>query len=409
MPRRKNSTVRNYYKALIKNLTRMNGPVSRTTLRKMTGMRPASITDITKELLQEGIIQESGHESSKRGRRKVLLDINSNGGRAVVVELTPARILGLGLDLKMGVRYKTRKALPAGANREEIIEAVTGVFQEILDAPGMQGAPVLGLGMANPGMVDVDSGISVFSTQIRGWENVPLRELFEEKFPYPFFVETDARCRLVAEKSLGVARSFDDVLLVELSSGVGSGVMTQGQLFRGSRGAAGELGHMMMIENGPYCNCGSQGCLESLVSSRAVVQRVLDAIGSGAASVLEEMTGGDLQKIDIHLVAQAAEDGDKLSLRVVEETGRLIGDAIANAVNLYNPEIVVLTGELLAFGEHILQPIEGTIRRQALSYNSSDLIVEVAEVGEEGAAWGMGSLVFDQVFEVRGLHMETEE
>ncbi|HSV30826.1 MAG TPA: ROK family transcriptional regulator [Atribacteraceae bacterium] len=409
MPRRKNNIVRNYYKALIKNLNRVYGPISRTTLRKMTGMKPASITDVTKELLQEGIIRERGHESSKRGRRKVLLDINPDGGRAVAVEFSPSRILGLGIDLKLGVCYKTRRSLPPKAGKEIVIESIKGVFREVFDSPGVKAAPVLGFGVADPGIVDTRGGISVFSTQVKGWENVPLKEIFEKEFPYPFFVERDTRCRLIAEKNLGLARPYNDILMVDLSSGVSSGVMSEGKLFRGSRGAAGELGHMMMVENGPYCNCGSQGCLEALVSSRAVVQRILEAIRSGATSLLEDMAGGNPERIDIHMVAQAVEDGDKLSLRVVEETGRLIGEAIANAVNLYNPEIVVLTGELLSFGDHILQPIEGTVRRQALSYNTADLKIEVAEVGEEGAAWGMAALLLDQVFEIRGLHLEAEE
>ncbi len=409
MPRRKNSNVRNYYKALIKNLTRKNGPVSRTTLRKLTGMRPASITDVTKELLREGIVRESGHESSKRGRRKVLLDINPDGGRAVTVDFNSNRVLGLGTDLKLGVCYKTRRALPERPSRDDIIKALKGVFKEVIDSPGVQAAPILGIGVADPGIVDVKTGTAVFATQVKGWENVSLRDIMTEEFPYPFFIESDTRCRLVAEKSLGVARPFDDILMVELSTGIGAGVMSEGRLFRGSRGAAGELGHMMMVENGPYCNCGSQGCLEALASSRAVVQRVSDAIRSGAASMLEEMSRGDLSRIDIHMVAQALEEGDKLSLRVVEETGRLIGEAISNAVNLYNPEVVVLTGELLAFGENMLGPIEGTVKRQALSYNTADLAIEVAEVGDEGAAWGMAALVLDQIFEVRGLHQQEEE
>ncbi|MCX6090959.1 MAG: ROK family protein [Candidatus Atribacteria bacterium] len=409
MARRKNSNVRKYYKALIKNLTRINGPVSRTTLHSLTGMIPASVTDISKELLKEGVLRESGYESSKRGRRKVLFDIYSDGGRVVAVDFNASRILGLGVDQKLGICYKTQRDFPDQANKDDILRSMRSILNEIIESPIMKEAPILGIGVADPGVVDVNEGMSIFTTQIRDWENVPLRDIISQEFNYPFSLENNTRCRLVVEKNMGVAKPYENILLVELSTGISAGVMSEGKLFRGSRGAAAEIGHMMVVENGPYCNCGSQGCLEALASSRAVVRHIQEAIHSGATSILYDMSEGDLSRIDINLIAQAVEDSDKLSLRIVEEAGRMIGGAIANAVNLYNPEIVVLTGELLAFGDNIVLPIEGTVRRQALSYNTRDLRIGLAEVGDEGAAWGMAALVLDKAFEVPELRLQGEE
>ena len=409
MPRKKNSGVRKYYKALIKNLTRTDGPVSRTELKNLSGMRPASVTDITKELLKEGIIKESGYESSKRGRRKVLLDIQTDGGRVVAVDFNINRVLGLGVDLKLGVCYRTRRALPDQAGKDEIIKTMKDVFHEILESPPIMAAPVLGIGTADPGIVDANNGITVFTTQIRGWENIHLKQIMEEEFNHPFYLESDTRCRLIAEKHVGAGKLYNDILLVELSTGIGAAVMSEGKLFRGSKGAAAEIGHMMMIENGPYCNCGSQGCLEAVASSQAIVRIVQEAIQSGATSMLYDMCEGDISQIDISMISQAVEEGDKLSLRVIEEAGRIIGEAISNAVNLFNPEVVILTGELLAFGDNILSPIQGMVRRQALSYNTKDIRIALAEVGEEAAAWGMAALVLDKVFEVSNLHLQGED
>ncbi|HHT10499.1 MAG TPA: ROK family protein [Atribacter sp.] len=408
MPRKKNNSVRSYYKSLVKNLVRTDGPISRIALNKLTGMRPASITDVTKELLKEGIIKEIGYESSKRGRRKVLLDINRDAGRVVTLDFNSNRILGLGADLKLGICYRSRRIIPNYSGKDEIIKIMKDILHEIIESPPVKIAPVLGIGIADPGIVNENTGISILTTQMKGWENVPIKDIMESEFGYPSFLESDTRCRLIAEKHLGAGKMKNDILMVELSSGIGAGMMSEGKLFRGSRGSAGELGHMMILENGPYCNCGSRGCLEAIASSRAITRKLQEAIKSGATSSLSKVSHGDISKIDINMISQAAEDGDKLSLQIIEEAGRFIGEAIANAINLLNPEIVILTGDLLSFGDYILNPIEGMVRRQALSYNTKDVRIVLAEVGEEAAAIGMAAVVLDKVFHTPELRHQGE-
>jgi len=358
--------------------------------------------------LKEGIIKEIGYESSKRGRRKVLLDINRDAGRVVTLDFNSNRILGLGADLKLGICYRSRRIIPNYSGKDEIIKIMKDILHEIIESPPVKIAPVLGIGIADPGIVNENTGISILTTQMKGWENVPIKDIMESEFGYPSFLESDTRCRLIAEKHLGAGKMKNDILMVELSSGIGAGMMSEGKLFRGSRGSAGELGHMMILENGPYCNCGSRGCLEAIASSRAITRKLQEAIKSGATSSLSKVSHGDISKIDINMISQAAEDGDKLSLQIIEEAGRFIGEAIANAINLLNPEIVILTGDLLSFGDYILNPIEGMVRRQALSYNTKDVRIVLAEVGEEAAAIGMAAVVLDKVFHTPELRHQGE-
>ncbi|HAX98106.1 MAG TPA: hypothetical protein DCY12_04260, partial [Candidatus Atribacteria bacterium] len=366
----KNNSVRSYYKALVKNLVRTDGPISRIALNKLTGMRLASVTDVTKELLKEDFIKEIGFECSKRGRRKVLLDINRDAGRVVTLDFNSNRIIGLGADLKLGISYRSRRIIPSNSDKDKIIQIMKEILYEIIESPPVKIAPVLGIGVADPGIVDENTGISILATQMKGWENVPIKDVMESEFGCPTFLESDTRCRLIAEKHLGAGKMKNDILMVELSSGIEAGIMSEGRLFRGSRGSAGELGHMMILENGPYCNCGSRGCLEAIASSKAIIRKLQEAIKSGTTSSLSKVCRGDISKIDINMISQVTEDGDKLSLQIIEEAGRFIGEAIANSINLLNPEIVILTGDLLAFGDYILNPVRGMVRRQALSYNT---------------------------------------
>ena len=197
MPRKKNNSVRSYYKSLVKNLVRTDGPISRIALNKLTGMRPASITDVTKELLKEGIIKEIGYESSKRGRRKVLLDINRDAGRVVTLDFNSNRILGLGADLKLGICYRSRRIIPNYSGKDEIIKIMKDILHEIIESPPVKIAPVLGIGIADPGIVNENTGISILTTQMKGWENVPIKDIMESEFGYPSFLESDTRCRLL--------------------------------------------------------------------------------------------------------------------------------------------------------------------------------------------------------------------
>ena len=238
----KNNSVRSYYKALVKNLVRTDGPISRIALNKLTGMRLASVTDVTKELLKEDFIKEIGFECSKRGRRKVLLDINRDAGRVVTLDFNSNRIIGLGADLKLGISYRSRRIIPSNSDKDKIIQIMKEILYEIIESPPVKIAPVLGIGVADPGIVDENTGISILATQMKGWENVPIKDVMESEFGCPTFLESDTRCRLIAEKHLGAGKMKNDILMVELSSGIGAGIMSEGRLFRGSRGSAGGVG-----------------------------------------------------------------------------------------------------------------------------------------------------------------------
>ena len=209
--------------------------------------------------MKEGIIKEIGYESSKRGRRKVLLDINRDAGRVVTLDFNSNRILGLGADLKLGICYRSRRIIPNYSGKDEIIKIMKDILHEIIESPPVKIAPVLGIGIADPGIVNENTGISILTTQMKGWENVPIKDIMESEFGYPSFLESDTRCRLIAEKHLGAGKMKNDILMVELSSGIGAGMMSEGKLFRGSRGSAGELGHMMITEMAPIVICGSRG------------------------------------------------------------------------------------------------------------------------------------------------------
>ncbi|NLJ49107.1 MAG: ROK family protein [Candidatus Atribacteria bacterium] len=326
----------------------------------------------------------------------------------VTLNFNSIRVLGLGIDLKLGISYRSQRSIPHYAAKDEIIQIMKDILYEIIESPPVKVASVLGIGIGDPGIVDEKQGISILATQMKGWENVLIKDIMESEFGYPFFLGSDTRCRLIAEKRLGAGRMKKDILMVELSSGIGAGMMSEGRLFQGSKGSAGELGHMMILENGLHCNCGSRGCLEAIASSMVIIRKLQEAIKSGVTSSLSKACHGDISKIDISLISQWVEDGDKLSLQIVEEARRFIGEAIANAINLLSPEIVILTGDLLVLGDYILNPIEGMVKRQALNYNTKNVLIVLAEVGEEAAAIGMAAVVLDKVFRIPELRLQGE-
>jgi predicted NBD/HSP70 family sugar kinase len=193
------------------------------------------------------------------------------------------------------------------------------------------------------------------------------------------------------------------MMFIEFGTGIGCGMIFQGELFRGFTESAGELGHMRVMENGPVCNCGSFGCLEAVASLPAIGMRATKMIKEGVTSAILELAGGEVDKITAGHVFQAARKGDKLALVIVDEVARYLGIGIANAVNFFNPEMVVFDEALGEVEDLILEPVRKTIKRQALEISTRQLRFEVSRMGEEAGALGAATLVLDKFFEIPQL------
>jgi len=383
---------------LILNAIRRHSPISRTDITRMIGLSGATVTKFVDNLIQIGFVREDGYDDSRGGRRPTLLKLMPEAGFAVGVELGAANLRAVVIDLEAKIVTRIAKKTKADEGKEKVFKRIIEIIHQVIDASGLEKEKIKGIGVGISGIVDHQKGICLFCPNIKGWENVPVKRLLEEKFGIEVSVDDSSRMAALAEHWCGLARKVENFIFVNVGVGIGSGIFANGQLYRGSRGTAGELGHTTIDENGPRCQCGNRGCLETLVSGPAIVRRTRERLEEGVVSLVGKMSGGDFAKITPELVAQAARKGDKLAFNIMEKTGQYLGIGIANAVNLFNPELVIIGAGISQAGDLFLDTVKRTVKARALHTASTSVDIKLSELGDTTAAQGTAILVLKDIF-----------
>ncbi|HLB28774.1 MAG TPA: ROK family protein [Dehalococcoidia bacterium] len=309
------------------------------------------------------------------------------GGTKILAAITDGR----GRVLASGHR-------PTGA--QESPDAVIGRMAEaILEALGALGQGPQGLsgvGLAIAGPCDLERGLVTSSPNLPGWRDVPAARLLQERLGVPAHLENDATAATWGEYHFGVGRGSRHMLYLAIGTGIGGGIVVDGRLYRGAAGAAGELGHVSIQEDGPLCHCGSRGCLEALASGWALAQGGKELVARSRAPTMARLAqeaGG----VTAEVVHQAALSGEAEALRIIEEAGRHLGVALANFVNIFNPEVIAIGGGLSQMGEILLAPARRTMMERAFALPAGLVRVEVGQLGELAGVLGVGALVRERM------------
>ena len=226
------------------------------------------------------------------------------------------------------------------------------------------GKKVEGMGIGSPGPLNTKTGIVLLTPNL-GWTNMPLRDRVGEGLGLPATLDNDANCAIFGEWWRGAARGSKYVIGLTLGTGIGGGVVIDGQIYHGVTDVAGEFGHVTIDANGRRCKCGNYGCIEAYASGPAIAERAIEGIASGVETSLSQYVKGDLSKLTAQIVYEAASDGDEWALEVVRETASLLGAAVAGFLNIFNPEVVVICGGVTQAGDKLFQPLRSEVKRRA--------------------------------------------
>jgi glucokinase-like ROK family protein len=322
--------------------------------------------------------------------------LNPKGGFAVGVEIGVDFISVILTDFIANVLWRRRVSSDPAEDQIHILDRASELTQEAIDVGLEQGLRPLGIGVGVPGLVDLRQGKLVFAPNLR-WNNVPLRLMWSQRFDLPIFVENEANAAALGEYYFGVARGTVNSIYLSAGIGLGGGVLIDGKLFRGSNGYAGEVGHTIVDPDGELCGCGKRGCWETKVGPRAVLSRVRKTLANGAPSILNELVGGDLDRITIDLVVQAARLGDTVALDALQKVGEYLGIGVVNLINIFNPELIVLGGALSLASEFLLPAIENTVRENALKPSCENVQFAASAHGADACVMGTVALVLDDV------------
>ncbi len=357
-------------------------PGSRQDLSAATGLSPASVTNVVRELLGDGIVTEVGSEDSDGGRPRVLLDINPDYGYLIGVDIGETRIRVELFNLAMAQRAKAEYPLdPAEHEVDVVVRDIAAGLSAVLTDGGVDPAAVLGVGIGVPGIVEQDPEVLVYGQTYR-WNAVPLERLLRAHTDLPLRFENCAKTMGQAELWFGAGRCVGNAAVVLVGTGVGASLISGGSGYQAHTSNAAEWGHTTIVVNGRRCRCGSAGCLEAYVGAEAI----LDRCGSPAA-----LSAGDEESMLAALLAVA--DSSATTDAVLAETAEYLGVGIGNLINLFNPERVILGGWAgLLLGGRLLPAIRESAQRHSLRRPFAAASIELGQLGPEAVAFGAATL-----------------
>lgn len=390
--------IRDINMAMVMDCVRRHGPVSRVEISDRTGLGRSTITGLVNLLLREELLWETGSGESSGGRKPVMLELNAGARHVLGLKLAPGAVSAAVCDLRARVVARAGRPLPRGQEPAAVLDQMKACVEDALAAAGVSRERVIGVGVALPGVVDPATGTSVSPTFFR-WSNLAVRSELEAALRLPVLVENDANAFALAEHAHGAGRGFDHLIAVTVGIGIGSGLIAGGQLYHGARSGAGELGHITIHEGGPQCVCGNAGCLEAMASDAAVARGARAAVSAGQVTALDGLSGGDPARIDRSMVVAAAQAGDGVARRLLAEAGAHLGTGLANALNLLNPQRIVVGGEAVQqAGDLLLEPLRQTLARRSFSVLADGVDVVPAALGDDAWVIGAATLVLEEFF-----------
>lgn len=260
------------------------------------------------------------------------------------------------------------EATHAERGAEAVMDRITAMIEqvvaEVLEGEGVTRRDILGVGVGAPGPLDRERGVVVVAPNL-GWYDYPLRDAIADRVRLPTTLDNDANCATIGEWWCGAARGGRNVVGMTIGTGIGGGLILDGELYHGSSDVAGEIGHTTIDITGRFCKCGNYGCLEAYASGPAIALRAREALGRDEISMLPKLVDNHLDRITAATVYQAANQGDTLAREIVRDTATFLGAGIANLLNIFNPDVVVLAGGVTQAGDRLFEPLRAEVKRRA--------------------------------------------
>jgi glucokinase-like ROK family protein len=373
---------------------RDEGPLSRVELADRLSVSRTTMASEVARLAELGLAEGAGPAASRGGRRSTLVDLSSDvrfvgiaiGATAMSVAVTDGRLTVLGqqyvdMDVRLGPEHVLARSL-------ELTRKVLAEQDVVRPA---------GVGIGVPGPVDFHGGVPVYPPIMPGWDGYPVRDTMARELGCPVLLDNDVNVMALGEQHSGVAKSVRDFLFVKIGTGIGCGIVVDGQLYRGVDGCAGDIGHIRVEEFGPTCACGNTGCLEAFFGGAALARDALAAARSRRSPVLAAMLAekGELTAVD---VASAVAQGDPHAVQMIRDGGHRVGWVLASLVSFFNPGLIVIGGRVARLGHPLLAEIRGAVYRRSLPLATGNLPVVLSEMADDAGVVGAAALISDAVF-----------
>ncbi len=384
-------------KVKITNLIRNSDGISRADLAKNSGLSAPTVSRIVATLIRDGLVIEVGAGESRGGRKPTLLKFSGTNCFIIGIDLGTTNIYGVltNLDAKVVGEVKRPTLIEDGFPR--IMDRTSEIIDELQAGLGDKRGRICGIGLAIAGLINRERDIVEFSPDFH-WHNVNVKAALSQRNGIPVVFDNVTRVMALGESWYGEGRNYQNFIMINVGYGIGAGIIIQGSPLYGSKGLAGEFGHIALDKDSKFqCECGNFGCLEALASGNAIAKAARKELQGGAVSILSEACGGDPSRLTAEMVANAAKQGDSLAWTVFGRAAEYLGIGIAALINLFNPEAIFIGGGVAQAGNILFDRIRKTVNSRSLNKTAGDVAILPATFGTKAAVMGAISLILSRV------------
>lgn len=371
---------------------------TRQELAHLSGLGRTAVSNRVNELIDRGLVAESGLGPSVGGRQPRQLRFRAEAGIVLGADIgaTSISIGSADLSGRLLVKYEEPWTVTLGGGAT--LERVEQLFDQVLTSPALQGLALWGIGIGVPGPVEFATGRPISPPIMPGWDEYPVRKQISQRFQSPVWVDNDANIMALGELRAGAGMGESEMVFIKIGTGIGSGLVSGGHLHRGAQGSAGDIGHIA-ISSDPttLCRCGKIGCLEALAGGAAIARDGIDAARAGRSAFLAKVLAAEGQ-INAADVGEGAQSGDAASVEILSTAGYQIGRALATVVNFFNPGVLVIGGGVARSGDGLLAAIRHGIYERSLPLATRDLRILRSTLGGQSGMIGAAFMVLDQLF-----------
>lgn len=376
--------VKQINKMIVLNTIYKKRPISRAEIAKVTGLNKSTVSALVDELLTEELVLEMGTGESQGGRKPVNLSINKEVGNIIGIDLGVNYILGIMTNFAGEIIWEKRIDLQhIHSSPEQRIADLQLLIQETIANAPRTVRGIIGIGIGVPGIVNYEQGL-ILSAPNLGWENVELRSIIEQKFSVPVFIDNEANAGAIGEKWFGAGKRADEFLYISAGTGIGAGIIINNELYRGSKGLAGEIGHMTVSLDGILCSCGNTGCWEEYSSEKALFRYMKEHI--------------DLAGLTIFDIVENAIAGDDVSRKAFQHVGKYLGIGVANLINAFNPELVIIGNSLPLAGDILMDELRKEAAKRCFASKYFSVKILPAQLNMHACAMGAAALVISRLY-----------
>jgi N-acetylglucosamine repressor len=366
------------------------GQISRADISRATGLTRTTVSDIIAQLVKRGLVAEVGFGPSGGGKRPILLSVMDDSYHLIGIDLASGEFRGAVVNLRGQIWHQATLPLHGRDG-----DAALAIVFDLVDAlVAASDSPLLGIGIGTPGLMDPLNGVVRKAVNLN-WQDLALGAQLYERYNLPVYVANDAQMAALAEHAFGKGRDDDNLVVVKVGHGIGAGIVLKGQLFYGDTCGAGEIGHVAVVQNGHRCRCGNFGCLETVASARAIVQRAREISEADPHSTLKLLADGE-EGMSLQTVCQALRDDDPASRQLVETAGHYLGIAVANLTAVLGIRRVLIAGSVTCLGQDLLDVIREEMKGRSLAAVACQIEMDLSDLGSSIVILGASALVLTQ-------------